>query len=576
MRYLALATDYDGTIAHHGSVDDATIAALERCRTSGRKLILVTGRELGELTRVFPRIDLFDRVVAENGALLYEPATRSEQPIGEPPPAEFVRELEKRGVAPISVGRVIVATWQPYDTIVHDVIRDLALELQVIFNKGAVMVLPSGLNKAVGLQRALDSLKLSLHNTVGVGDAENDHAFLSACECGVAVANALDSVKSRVDWVTQLDHGAGVIQLIDDMIESDLAELNQRLTRHDLPLGETDDAAAVALPAYNGVMLVAGPSGAGKTTVTTALMEQLCHANYQFCVFDPEGDYHEFPDAIALRGGDARALAEEAMQVLDKPTQNVVITLLDLRLEDRPEFFQRMLPRLLELRAATARPHWIIIDEAHHLLPSNWRPNDEMLTAQIRNTVLVTIHPDHVSPSVMRVVDTIVVIGREPRVTLRAVARGRGSVDGLPELPPEALNEKLAWLVRPGAAPLRYRRLAPLGDRRRHQRKYAIGDLGEDRSFYFRGPRGRLNLRAQNLQIFLQMAEGVDDETWRHHLRRHDVSQWFHEVIKDEGLARETQEIESQKLPPNESRALIRDAIERRYSSSVWPKGTDL
>ncbi|MEW5918006.1 MAG: HAD-IIB family hydrolase, partial [Gemmatimonadota bacterium] len=273
MRYLALATDYDGTIAHHGSVDDATIAALERCRTSGRKLILVTGRELGELTRVFPRIDLFDRVVAENGALLYEPATRSEQPIGEPPPAEFVRELEKRGVAPISVGRVIVATWQPYDTIVHDVIRDLALELQVIFNKGAVMVLPSGLNKAVGLQRALDSLKLSLHNTVGVGDAENDHAFLSACECGVAVANALDSVKSRVDWVTQLDHGAGVIQLIDDMIESDLAELNQRLTRHDLPLGETDDAAAVALPAYNGVMLVAGPSGAGKTTVTTALVD---------------------------------------------------------------------------------------------------------------------------------------------------------------------------------------------------------------------------------------------------------------------------------------------------------------
>ena len=232
MRYLALASDYDGTIASDGRVDEPTLRALERLRASGRKLLLVTGRELDDLMRVFPHVQLFDCIVAENGALIYEPETREVQLLADPPPAEFAGELRRRGVAPLSVGRVIVATWEPNERVVLDVIHDMALELQVIFNKGAVMVLPSGVNKATGLRRALDVLESSFHNVVGVGDAENDHAFLAACECGVAVANALDSIKARVDLVTERDHGAGVAELIERMIASDLSELAPRLTRH--------------------------------------------------------------------------------------------------------------------------------------------------------------------------------------------------------------------------------------------------------------------------------------------------------------------------------------------------------
>jgi hydroxymethylpyrimidine pyrophosphatase-like HAD family hydrolase len=170
MRYLALCTDYDGTIAHHGVVDEPTIDALARLRASGRKLIMVTGRELSELISVFPRLDLFDLVVAENGALLYDPATKEQKPICEPPPPEFVAALQARNVVPLSVGRTIVATREPYEKDALEVIRDLGLELQVIFNKGAVMILPSGMNKATGLKVALADLNLSVHNTVGVGD----------------------------------------------------------------------------------------------------------------------------------------------------------------------------------------------------------------------------------------------------------------------------------------------------------------------------------------------------------------------------------------------------------------------
>src|SRR6266446_10126510 len=62
-----------------------------------------------------------------------------------------------------------------------------------------------------------------------------------------------------------------------------------------------------------------------------------------------------------------------------------------------------------------------------------------------------------------------------------------------------------------------YARSGPHAQRLRHSRKYAEGELGEDKSFYFRGQEGSLNLRAQNLVLFLQIAEGVDDGTWLYH-----------------------------------------------------------
>ena len=568
MRYLALACDYDGTIALHGRVDAATIAALERVRASGRRTLLVTGRQLDDLLSAFPQADLFDRIVAENGAVVYEPETRELDALAEGPPPEFVRELERRGVAPLSVGRVIVATWEPQDGVVLQTIRDLGLELQVIFNKGAVMVLPSGVNKATGLRRALERLHLSPHNVVGVGDAENDHAFLTACECSVAVANALDSVKARVDLVTDGDHGAGVVELIDRMIASDLEEIAPRLTRHHIVLGHALSGVDIRMAPYDGVLLIAGPSGAGKTTVTTAILEQLCECEYQFCVLDPEGDYYEFPEAIALRGADRRALADEASKAIERPSENVVVSLLDLPLAERPEFLQQLLPELLELRANAARPHWIVIDEAHHLLPASRQTSKMTTPGRLHSTVLVTVHPDHVAPDVLALVDMLIVVGLDAQDTVDSFCGGRG-------LPPirlpaggDAGDPKLLWFIRLGEAPVQFRSLEPSADRRRHRRKYAEGELGEDRSFYFRGPDGRLNLRAQNLELFLQMADGVDDETWMHHLRRHDISQWFGTVIKDDLLAREAADVEAQAhLSPRDSRARIREAVERRYTS---------
>ncbi len=223
MRCRALATDFDGTLATHGEVYPATIAALRAFRASGRNLILVTGRQLPDLQGVFPLLDLFDRVVAENGALLYRPSTRQEKLLCEPASERLLSCLRERGV-PLSVGRAIIATREPHEVTVIEAIRELGLELHVIFNKGAVMVLPSGVNKGTGLRRALDELGLSHHGVAGVGDAENDHALLGACECGVAVANALPAIQQRADFVTREAHGAGVEELIQRILADGLPQ----------------------------------------------------------------------------------------------------------------------------------------------------------------------------------------------------------------------------------------------------------------------------------------------------------------------------------------------------------------
>ena len=246
MFFVALAADYDVTLAHHGQVDQPTRQALAEVRASGRKLILVTGRDLPDLKRVFDALELFDVVVAENGAVLFAPAKKEELSLSDPPPDALVDRLRALGVDPLTVGRTIVSTWEPNEKAVLEAIRDLELELHIIFNKGAVMVLPSDVNKASGLKKALQRLHLSPHNVVGIGDAENDQAFLSACGCAVAVDNALPTVKAKADFVVA-DHGAGVIELARALTGDDLRAYWNRVPRAQPVLGDVASGKPVKL-----------------------------------------------------------------------------------------------------------------------------------------------------------------------------------------------------------------------------------------------------------------------------------------------------------------------------------------
>lgn len=234
MQYLVLATDYDGTLARDGHVDEQTLEALRQVRDSGRKVILVTGRELSQLQATFPAIGLCDVVVAENGALLFWPEENREEVLGEPPPESFVAEMSRMDVKPFSLGRVVFATWRPHEVAILETIQRLGLGLQIIFNKRAVMVLPSHITKATGLAVALERLKISPNQVVGIGDAENDHAFLDSCGVSAAVDNALPALKEHCDLVTAGDHGRGVVELVGRLLADDLASLGPRKPRAQL------------------------------------------------------------------------------------------------------------------------------------------------------------------------------------------------------------------------------------------------------------------------------------------------------------------------------------------------------
>jgi hydroxymethylpyrimidine pyrophosphatase-like HAD family hydrolase len=568
MRYLALACDYDGTLATGGRIDAATVEALRSVRAAGRRVVLVTGRRMPELRDVCPHLELFDRIVAENGAVLFRPAREETVALAAPPPPLFVAALHEAGVEPLAVGEVIVATWEPQQSRVLEAIRRLGLELQVIFNKGAVMVLPSGVNKASGLAAALAELQLSPHNAVGVGDAENDHAFLALCECAVAVSNALPTLQERSDWVTRGDHGAGVVELIEALQRDDLAGVASRLTRHHVPLGTVAGGETIGLPPAGVTALLAGPSGSGKSTLSTGWLERLGAAQYQYCIIDPEGDYESMPGAVVLGDRQRPPSVDAVIELLANPTQHAIVNLLGIAIEDRPPFFEQLLPRLQELRARTGRPHWIVVDEAHHLLPAAWDPSGT-LPQSLDSLLLITVHPEHVAEAARAAIDTVIAVGRDPGVVLAAVPCSAAAATAVPVELGLGPGEAIVWSTHLGDAAIRINGIAPEGEHRRHVRKYAEGELGEDRSFYFRGAQGQLNLRAQNLALFMQLADGVDDETWLHHLAAGDYSRWLRDAVKDGELADEVAAVEAHPADPQASRRTVRDAIERRYTRAV-------
>lgn len=568
MYFLALATDYDGTIASDGEVSAETLAAMEAFKRTGRKLILVTGRRMDSLKRVFPRVTLFDRIVAENGALLYDPATEEEKAVAPPPSADLVELLTRRGVTPLSVGKSIVATFRPHETIVLEAIQELGLELQIIFNKGAVMVLPANVNKATGLAAALHDLELSPHNVVGVGDAENDHALLKSCGCSAAVANAIASLSDAVDLRLAGRAGAGTVELMRRIEAEDIRLL--RPERQGLLLGKaTGTGEDVYIEPYPGAALIAGSSGVGKSTLATALTERMAERGLDFCVFDPEGDYAELEHAVSKGDAKTPPAPDEILDVLRKLGASVVVNTQGLNLAERPEFFVKLLPQILSLRARTGRPQWLIVDEAHHLLESRRRDIPRILPEAIPAAIYVTVHPDAMAASALEGVEYVLALGPGAPKTVETFC---ATVDvPVPSpLPVPADDEVLFWARSSGRLPFTVKVVKPKQARDRHKRKYAEGELDADRSFYFRGREGKLNLRAQNLMIFVQLAEGLDEDTWQFHREGGHYSRWFGDVIKDPDLAAEAAAVEQDgALDATTSRERIIAAVERRYTASA-------
>jgi energy-coupling factor transporter ATP-binding protein EcfA2 len=335
--------------------------------------------------------------------------------------------------------------------------------------------------------------------------------------------------------------------------------------RHTIVLGYEDDK-EVSIAAFGKSVLIAGRSGIGKSTMVTALTEEMAAKKFQFCIFDPEGDYKELEDSVCVGDVKTPPRLEEIFSLLDRANDNVVINTLGLELTQRPVFFTQVLPRIVSARARLGRPHWLIVDEAHHILPTGREDLISALPYDFGAAIFVTVHPDAVAKEALKTVDTLIALGPHAPEVISTFCKKTGQHTPSGMQPPGD-NEVLFWRVGEGK-PVAVEIRTPRQQHKRHTRKYAEGALSDEESFYFRGPEGRLNLKAQNTSIFVQVAEGVDDDTWEHHLRKGEYSRWFRSCIKDPDLADEVAEVEQdESLNPQESRSRIADAINRRYTA---------
>jgi len=568
------ATDYDGTIAEANRVAEPTARALERVRASGRKLLLVTGRMLPDLQSVCPEVDrMFDAVVAENGAVVYFPARREVRTLGDAPEPALVEALRRRGVR-LDVGSAIVATDAPFAEAALAAIRETGVERTLVFNKDALMLLPAGVTKGTGLLTALAAFELSPHNMVGIGDAENDHAFLALSECAVAVADAVPALRERADYVTRAPAGRGVVEFIEQHLVNDLVDLMPRLGRHRLALGETADGAPVTLAAHGIRLLVVGPSASGKSTLTGVLAERILESGRTFLLLDPEGDFRTLADLERVvvfggKGEQALPAPEELEQLLRHPSTSLVLDLSAMSLAEKMGYGTKALAVVTAVQSTRGLPHWLIIDEAHHLLPAEGSPAAELVRPGAESLALITLRAHDLASVVGRlptvVASTEMTALREAVASVlaaRSLSVPAPAADGRPLERGEAA---LAWLE-PEPRLVRFRVGRRRVGHRRHVRKYTEGELPPDRSFFFRGPTGALNLRAANLVRFVELAEGVDETTWGHHLRSGDYAKWLREQIKDAELAAEIDAIARASLPPAEARRRVMERVRQKYA----------
>jgi energy-coupling factor transporter ATP-binding protein EcfA2 len=314
-------------------------------------------------------------------------------------------------------------------------------------------------------------------------------------------------------------------------------------------------------------VLICGASGSGKSTVARRFVEAIMEHSYQFCLIDPEGDYEAFDGAVVLGGPKGLPQVEEVLHLLENPIANVVVCLTGMSIPDRPPFFLGLMSQLMQLRNRTGHPHWLILDEAHHLMPAEWLPPAGSIPDQLHNTLMITVQPNLLAASLLERVNTVIVTGSDASQTLENFAIAAKSTPPAVETANLEPGELLLWMRDKGSVPVKVRAYSSKMVGQRHHRKYAEGELPADRSFYFRGPESKLNLRAQNLISFLQLADGVDDATWEHHLRRGDYAQWFRECIKDNALAATAERIASlAHVSARESRQLTRTAVEQGYT----------
>jgi hydroxymethylpyrimidine pyrophosphatase-like HAD family hydrolase/ActR/RegA family two-component response regulator len=583
-----LSSDMDGTIARNGVVPDQTWDLLRQAKIAGMTLILATGRVLANFINDGPFAEIFEAIVAENGAVIFFPMKNQiKQPFGRLSPL-LIQRLEGLNI-PLERGMSIVATRIPYDETVMKVLQELNVGATIEYNCGAVMLLPPGATKGTGLSYALQELAFSPHNLVVCGDAENDQSQLELAELAVVVPNALPKIKALADVVLPADlddPGTGINQFFRQLLTRRGPEHRQRPERR-LVLGYTSDGAPIYLDPMNMVdsrIGIFGESNSGKSWLSGLLVEELFRLGYQVCVIDPEGDYAALASIThCLHVGVAQSPLPSIADLINLIEWHAISVVVDLSTRipsERQEYTLEFLRALRGIRTRRGRPHWILIDEAQYFCPSSGGELTDLLLDSLNEGLsvgLVSYCPSQLSSRLIEKLDDCLLTRLRNLDEINALqpylAKFQDTQDMITQLPTLPVGQ--AYLCSNAYRPLTENSHSPIrfqaGPRTiphiRHLQKYLRAPLPEYKRFYFCAPNGTsLGISAASLQEFREMLSAVQLGSLQYHQARGDFERWIRVVLGDSDLAHQVHKLDGRQWEGELLRQDMLELVIHRYA----------
>ncbi len=581
---LVLALDLEGTLAQDGQISLENWDALRQAKMAGLTLILTTGSRLARFIDTGPYDELFEAIVAENGAVVYFPRRDSrELPFGRLSPqlSDKVQALN----IPLEQGEALIATRTPHDRALLNALRGAQGGAAVEYNREAVMLLPSGATKGTGLQYALQELGFSARNVVACGEAENDRSLFETAELAVAMPHALAEIQKLADVALPPTQANPIQNLVTDLLAGRLPPQRSRPHRR-LRLGYDADRVPVHLDAFELLsknLGVFGASGSGKSWLAGLLAEELLKHKYQVCIVDPEGDYRALgtgPHSLLLGGPNTPLPAvPDVVNFFESSRLSLVLDLSAYSRTERTVYVLELLRALRGLRARRGRPHWFLIDEVQSFCPPESNQLTELLLEAMQRGGfgLVSYRPSQTASSLLQALDHWLVTRLRLPEELQALQpffslrdEGSAMLARLSTLPQGqaylCLQEQT--LFKPSQQ--RITRFH-VGDRKvthvRHRHKYLRAPLPETKRFYFKDSSGRyLGQAAASLWEFREALNALPVDSLSHHLSRGDFERWISNVLHDDELARRVRKIDSRDLQGEILREALLKVVAERYT----------
>jgi hydroxymethylpyrimidine pyrophosphatase-like HAD family hydrolase len=562
-----LAFNFDGTLAQDGHVPLALQKALQQSDAAGYRLFMVTGRRFGDA-----ELGLLEEILAgivwENGAVLHHTSTDEVYlPFGHTDP-RLVEALQLAHV-PLEQGRAIVSTSEAYDEDVWQVLSGSGVDAVVTHDRDMIRILPPGAAKGAGLERLLGLCGLSPRNLVGFGDGEGDLSLLLLGEFGVAVADAVPSLKRVADLVTDRPGPAGVLEALETYWLPHKAGSTLPVSQHarSIPLGQDEAGDTVSIPASAlaaGNLGVFGDSGSGKSWVAGLLAEGMHHAGYQVLLIDPEGDFRgmrTLPGIAALEVTKSSVPPPALIsELLEAVAASVVVDMSSYPLCDRAGYVADLLHALDPLRSHIFRPHWIVLEEAQKFVA----PGDNSVWPALRpmfdagGWAFVSYRPDRLNREVLGGLDQCVITRLSDPEAMCVL---RQTTPCILDASPTDTPHGHAWLC--GQDMLRLRPSTRRVPHIRHLHKYLDTPLPEHKRFFFRDERGFLGMEAASLFEFLLCLRKAPAESLAYHQQRGDFAKWIAAALGDGILADQLRKLAQRRLEGE----VLREALLQRVAT---------